>query len=120
MTAFTVVPSRSGAGERACGGAWCGVVWHSTAQHCMQSTLEFTPLKPAVPPAAYPTQPRPPTVRTFDQRTVLDMFSGRITAVSLSGYLFFGRWAVVWRWNKSVVVVCCTRELISCWRQTAR
>ncbi|PRW58410.1 sulfate transporter [Chlorella sorokiniana] len=42
MTAFTVVPSRSGA------------------------------------------------VRTFDQRTVLDMFSGRITAVSLSGYLFFG------------------------------
>ena len=44
MTAFTVVPSRSGA------------------------------------------------VRTFDQRTVLDMFAGRITAVSLSGYLFFGRW----------------------------
>lgn len=30
------------------------------------------------------------TVRTFDQRTVLDMFGGRITAVSLSGYLFFG------------------------------
>ncbi|KAL4431193.1 hypothetical protein ABPG75_006449 [Micractinium tetrahymenae] len=29
-------------------------------------------------------------VRTFDQRTVLDMFSGRIVAVSLSGYLFFG------------------------------
>ena len=39
MTAFTVVPSRSGAGERACGGAWCGVVWHSTAQHCMQLSL---------------------------------------------------------------------------------
>ena len=46
MTAFTVVPSRSGA------------------------------------------------VRTFDQRTVLDMFAGRITAVSLSGYLFFGRWGL--------------------------
>jgi SulP family sulfate permease len=30
-------------------------------------------------------------VRTFDQRTVLDMFAARITAVSLSGYLFFGR-----------------------------
>ncbi|KAL4419479.1 hypothetical protein ABPG77_008281 [Micractinium sp. CCAP 211/92] len=29
-------------------------------------------------------------VRTFDQRTVLDMLSGRIVAVSLSGYLFFG------------------------------
>lgn len=30
-------------------------------------------------------------VRTFDQRTVLDMFAGRCTAISLSGYLFFGR-----------------------------
>ena len=59
---------------------------------------------PAVPPAAYatprhPTPPVPPTVRTFDQRTVLDMFSGRITAVSLSGYLFFGRWAAWGRWD---------------------
>jgi hypothetical protein len=35
-------------------------------------------------------------VRTFDQRTVLDLFSARITAVSLSGYLFFGRWVDVW------------------------
>lgn len=33
-------------------------------------------------------------MRTFDQRTVLDMFAARITAVSLSGYLFFGRWAL--------------------------
>jgi SulP family sulfate permease len=32
-------------------------------------------------------------VRTFNQRTVLDMFAARITAVSLSGYMFFGRWA---------------------------
>ncbi|KAL4452289.1 hypothetical protein ABPG75_007951 [Micractinium tetrahymenae] len=29
-------------------------------------------------------------VRTFDQRTVLDMFLGRISAVSLTGYIFFG------------------------------
>lgn len=31
-------------------------------------------------------------VRTFEQRTALEMFAARITAVSLSGYLFFGRW----------------------------
>ena len=49
-----------------------------------------------LPARAGPSQPHLPTpaspaVRTFDQRSVLDMFSGRITAVSLSGYLFFGR-----------------------------
>ncbi|KAI7843279.1 hypothetical protein COHA_003111 [Chlorella ohadii] len=43
LTAFTVVPSRSGA-----------------------------------------------AVRTFDQRTVLNLFADRITAVSLTGYVFFG------------------------------
>ncbi len=32
-------------------------------------------------------------VRTFEQRTALEMFAARITAVSLSGYLFFGRCA---------------------------
>lgn len=31
-------------------------------------------------------------VRTFDQRTVLNLFADRITAVSLTGYVFFGRW----------------------------
>jgi len=49
---------------------------------------------PATQCTLHPHPPSTPAVRTFDQRTVLDMFSGRITAVSLSGYLFFGRW--VW------------------------
>lgn len=29
-------------------------------------------------------------MRTFQQRTVLEIFGGRIVAVSLSGYIFFG------------------------------
>ena len=73
-----------------------GAVWYGTARHSIACNYPFS-FHPSSQQSHLPLIPPHPTpaVRTFDQRTVLDMFSGRITAVSLSGYLFFGRWGCV-------------------------
>jgi len=33
-------------------------------------------------------------IRSFEEARVLGQFGGHVTAVGLSGYLFFGRWAL--------------------------
>ena len=72
-------------------------------------TLPALPARPACPAPPRPARSyakvnitafsvvpsRSGAVRTYEQRTALEMFSARITAVSLSGYLFFGRWVVL-------------------------
>lgn len=88
MTAFTVVPSRSGLGEHADGWPGAAASFASALAACCTNLARINPHNVLLlAPCSYCA------VRTFNQRTVLDMFAARITAVSLSGYMFFGRWA---------------------------